>query len=664
MQQNTTSNTKKFLLVGNPNVGKSTLFNALCNRKQKTGNYAGVTVSSLMGDYIYKEEKVIITDLPGSYSVYPTSKDEAVFSEKLLSSQNEYNGVIYLLEALSIKRGLLLFRQIQDLGIPLILVINQIDQAKKRGIDINIDMLEQKLGVKVITTNAKDNIGVDELRESLFNAEYTSTDTPSFHIPLEQKRFISESVQDTSNNYRAWVDYASSISKDRGVNIKRLQVQETVRRYQSIDEILTGIITKKAGFKELLTEKLDKVLVHKFWGYIIFTMLLLPIFQLVFTIAQYPMEWIEDGFGAIQELTESLLPEGPINSLITSGIIPGIGAIVVFAPQIFILLYLLYVLEDSGYMARVVFLMDRLLRPFGLNGKSIVPLVSGTACAVPAIMAARNIENVKERLITILVTPFMACSARLPIYSIIISLIIPDESFLGISYKALMLLLMYFLGFAMALISAFVLKKVIKPNQPSFLVMDLPTYKMPLWWEDLKLTLSKVWAFITGAGKVIFTVSVILWVLSYFGESKNQDEWVATDVELKDSYLSQVGAVIQPAIEPLGYDWKMGIGILTSFAARETFVATISTLYSLDEDAPEGKIIEKMQADLKPDGTKVFSFATGLSILMFYAFAMQCISTIAIVYKETKSIKLTLLQLVGMTGIAYIASLFVYQIFK
>jgi ferrous iron transport protein B len=308
--------------------------------------------------------------------------------------------------------------------------------------------------------------------------------------------------------------------------------------------------------------------------------------------------------------------------------------------------------------------MDRLLRPFGLSGKSIVPLISGTACAIPAIMSTRNIENVKERLITILVTPFMTCSARLPIYSIIIELVIPNQTVLGISYKAIALLFMYFIGFFMALVSSFVLKKIIKNVGKTFLVMDLPTYKKPLFGYDFKIVLHKVWEFITGAGKIIFLVSIIIWVLSYFGPSPKNDTLMATNVKLEQSYLAKMGHQIEPAIAPLGYDWKMGVGIITSFAAREVFVGTMATLYSLDDEAPEGTIIEKMRNDKKPNGEKVFSFATGISILMYYAFAMQCISTIAVVYKETKSLKWTLIQLFGMSGLAYIVSFFVYQFFK
>ena len=669
---------KQILLVGNPNVGKSTLFNILCNKKQKTGNYAGVTVASHSGNYVYKNEEIEVIDLPGSYSIYPTSEDEAIFSRYLI--QENYSGVVYIADAINMRRSLLLFQQIQDLGIPAILVVNQVDEAEKRGIKIDISKLSKILNIPVFETNAKQNIGIESVREAVFTNQFKVSDNNSFEIPLEQKALVYKVSSNTSekNLYKIWTLLAADTYLGKIENVheiitqedskcsvpKRLQITETVRRYQSIDKITAQITEKKPQLKELLTEKLDKVLVHKFWGYVVFLFILLMIFQSVFFLAEYPMTWIEDFFTWLSLFSGEHLPEGPINSLVSSGIIPGIGGILVFAPQIGILLYFLYLLEDSGYMARVVFLMDRMLRPFGLNGKSIVPLVSGTACAIPAIMSTRNIENVKERLITILVTPFMTCSARLPIYSIIIGLIIPDNNFLGIKYRAIALMIMYLLGFLMALISSFILKSFIKTKIKSFLVMDLPTYKMPLFGYDFKLVLGKVWEFISGAGKVIFTVSIILWALSYFGPSQHKDEILATDSSLDHSYLGRIGRTMEPAIAPLGYDWKMGIGILTSFAAREVFVGTLSTLYSLDDKAPEGKLIEKMRLDVKPNGEKVFSFATGVSILIFYAFAMQCISTIAVVYRETKSLKWTMLQTVSMTLLAYFSALIVYQILK
>lgn len=661
MQEN---NKKQILLVGNPNVGKSTVFNALSNKKQKTGNYAGVTVSSHSGNYSYKNEEVEIVDLPGSYSIYPSSEDEAIFSEFLIDGQKKYSGVVYILEALSIKRGLLLFQQIQDLGIPMILVLNQIDQAERRGIHIDVEKLSQALNIKVIQTNAKEQIGIEAIKEAVFTNDFVTSEKPSFEIPAEHKNLLDKNSE---NEYQSWINFTlgkNSDSESKNIVPKRLQVQETVRRYQNVDKILADVITKKAQFKELLTEKLDKVLVHKFWGYVVFLFILLIIFQCVYFLAEYPMNWIDEAFAWLSSFAGEHLPEGPINSLVSQGIVPGLGGIIIFAPQIGILLYFLYLLEDSGYMARVVFLMDRILRPFGLNGKSIVPLVSGTACAIPAVISTRNIENLKERLLTILVTPFMTCSARLPVYSIIIGLIISDKTIFGIQYKALVLLGMYLLGFFVALLSAAILKNFIKEDSKTYLVMDLPTYKKPLFGYDFKLVLGKVWDFITGAGKIIFIVSIIIWVLSYFGPKQNPNEMVATDVHLDHSYLAKMGKAIEPAIAPLGYDWKMGVGILTSFVAREVFVGTMSTLYSLDDDAPEGKVIDKMRQDVKPNGEKVFNFATGVSVLLFYAFAMQCVSTLAVVYRETKSWKWTGFQVAMMTGLAYFVSLIAYQILK
>lgn len=671
---------KQILLVGNPNVGKSTLFNALCNRNQKTGNYAGVTVASHSGTYVFNDEQVEIIDLPGSYSIYPTSEDEAIFSKFLFEEQHNYEGVIYVLDSMNLKRGLLLFRQIQDLGIPLVLVANQLDEAERRGTVIDFDKLSNELGVKIIKSNAKKKIGLEELKAAIYRGEFQKSENVSFEIPLEQREIVSKIASQTNENniYKVWTLLSSDTyigkletlneklneSETKCIVPKRLQTQETIRRYQEIDKIVNKVVSKSPQFKELLTEKIDRILVHRVWGYVIFAFVLLLIFELVFFMAEYPMNLIDSFFVWGSEFTRTLLPVGPLNSLISDGIVPGLGGIIIFAPQIGILLYLLYLLEDSGYMSRVIFLMDRFLKPFGLNGKSIVPLISGVACAIPAIMSTRNIENVKERLITILVTPFMTCAARLPVYSIIIALVIPEGSFLSFDYRAIALLIMYLLGFLAALISSVILKKVIKKNSTSFLVMDLPPYKMPLFGYDFKLVLEKVWDFISGAGKVIFAVSILLWALSYVGPSKIEGKTFATDVHLNDSYLADVGRAIEPVVAPLGYDWKMGVSIITSFAAREVFVGTMATLYSLDDDVEEQGIIEKMRNDVKPNGEKVFTFATGVSILVYYAFAMQCISTIAVVFRETRSWKWTLIQLVAMTGLAYISALFAYQIFK
>ena len=671
---------KKILLIGNPNVGKSTIFNRLCGLNQKTGNYAGVTVASRSGICQIGDEKIEITDLPGAYSIYPTSEDEMIFSQYLIDEKKSYDGVIYVADALNLRRSLLLFQQVKDLGIPVVMLVNQIDLANKRGLSFDFAKMEQLFGVKVIPTNAKKNEGIDEVKKVIFENEFKAQIQPVFEIPTEYKGWISKikTQLKKENSYEVWAFLASERYMGKIEEVgdvvkkiipKRLQVQEITRRYQKIDAELSLFFFKQDQIRDIFTEKVDRILVHPFWGYIVFGTLLLLIFNSVYFLAAYPMEWIEAGFEYLKDIIEVNLSDGPLKSLITDGVITGVSSVIVFAPQIGILLYFLYLLEDFGYMARVVYLMDRFLRPFGLNGKSIVPLVSSTACAIPAIMSTRNIENMKERLLTILVTPFMTCSARLPIYSIIIGLVIPNEYFLGVlNYRALMLFMMYIIGFLMSLLASWVLKKVIKGNKKSYLILDLPIYKVPLFSYNFKLVLGKVWEFILGAGRVIFAISVILWVLAYFGPKQNESEWIAMEVEMKDSYLAIVGKGIEPIVSPLGYDWKMGVGVLTSFAAREAFVGTISTLYGLDVDveSDEGEqtLMEKMRNDVKPNGEKVFSFATGMSILMFYAFAMQCISTIAIVYKETRSLKWTLVQLFGMSGLAYIVSFLTYQILK
>ncbi|MDL1913869.1 MAG: ferrous iron transport protein B [Bergeyella sp.] len=669
----------KYLLVGNPNVGKSSLFNALCNTKQKTGNYAGVTVSSSKGICKYQGKEFEIVDLPGVYSLYPSSADERISSDYIL--EKNYHGVIYVLEVLNLKRGLLLLQQIQDLEIPVLIVINQIDLVERKGIKIDFSKLSSVLSCKVVSTNAKKNLGITELKEAIFREEFSSCFTKNFEIPSQYKTAIEALIfpDKYKNTYEKWFLVASGKAKyfagstkknpedfcDRLQTEKRLQTQETIRRYKKIDNLLADIISEKNKQKNHITEKIDQILVHKIWGYTIFLLVLLTVFQLVFFISSFPKEAIEDLFFYLSSFTEKHLPPGPVNSLISKGIIPGIGGIMAFAPQIGILLYALYLLEDSGYMARIVFLTDRFLRPFGLNGKSIIPLVSATACAIPAILSTRNIESHKERLITILVTPFMTCSARLPIYSVIITLIIPDQYFMGwISYGATVLLFMYFLGFFSALFFSVLLHRTIKPRENSYLVMDMPTYKKPMFKKNLGLAWGKVLSFIGGAGRIIFFVSIIIWAFSYFGPAQENQSLPSKDVSLENSYLARAGKYIEPAIRPLGYDWKIGVGILTSFAAREVFVGTMSTLYRLENGDKEERMIEKMQRETKPNGEKLYSFATGISILLFYAFAMQCASTIIVVYKETLSLKWTVIQGVGMSTLAYIISFLAFQIFR
>jgi len=691
---------KKIALIGNPNVGKSTLFNLLTGLRQKIGNYPGMTVEKKTGNFVHNEIKYEITDLPGTYGLYANSKDEQVVTDILTDPNHPQHPslAVVVAEPGNLKRSILLFQQVRDLGIPGVFVINMIDETDKHGIKIDVEKLESKLKTPIVQTDARSGKGIKELKEALEMS--ISEQEKSFVTPREFSQTLEKikEISGLENDYLNW-QYLSqkelkhltdaqrneidSLKSEHKIVPRRLQVKEILNRYETIDEILDQTVSQSKPEKISFTEKLDKLLIHPVLGYIIFFGLLLLIFQAIFTWSVPFMDMIEEGFAWLGQKAGSNLPEGPINGLITDGIIAGIGGIVIFIPQIVILFFFISLMEESGYMSRVVYLMDRWLKPFGLSGKSAVPLVSGAACAIPAVMSARNIENNKERLITILVTPFMTCSARLPIYVVIIALIIPDESLFGFSLQALALLGMYLLGILGALGSAWVLKKIIKSNFKSYLVLELPTYKMPVWRNVLLTVWDKSSGFIIGAGKIIFAISIILWVLGTFGMGerfKNAEEIVLTEnpnlteeefenevtaYKLEHSFLGYMGRAIEPAIEPLGYDWKMGIGLISSFAAREVFVGTMATIYSMGDTDDELTIRERMSKEINSNtGKPAYNLASGLSLLLFYAFAMQCMATIAIVKRETDSWKWTFIQFAFMTGFAYVVALIAYQLLK
>jgi ferrous iron transport protein B len=468
--------------------------------------------------------------------------------------------------------------------------------------------------------------------------------------------------------------------------LKRLQQKETIKRYQFINDTLKIGLKINSETARDFRSKLDRVLTHKIWGYLIFFFILFGIFQSIFEWSKIPMDYIDRSFATLSSLANENLPPGMFTNLIAQGIIPGIGGILIFIPQITFLFLFISILEESGYMSRVVFLMDKIMRNFGLSGKSIVPLISGTACAIPAIMATRNIENWKERLITILVTPFTTCSARLPVYAIIIGLVIPDQRIFGfINMQGLTLMLLYLIGFGMAIFSAFVLNKILKLKCKTFFVVEMPNYKLPMFKNVAINVVEKTKAFVFGAGKIILAISVVLWFLASNGPSKNFDDSESillsktenkslSKIELKNkvasyklehSYIGIMGKTIEPAISPLGYDWKIGIAIISSFAAREVFVGTLATIYSVGGSDNDETIKDKMRAEINPEtGEKIFNFASGISLLLFYAFAMQCASTLAITKKETNSWKWPLGQLIFMSSFAYIVALIAYQILK
>ncbi|WP_136482455.1 ferrous iron transport protein B [Cognatitamlana onchidii] len=691
-------------LIGNPNTGKTSVFNALTGLNQKVGNYPGITVEKKEGVCkLSRGVKAHIIDLPGTYSLNASSLDENVVIELLLN-QNDKDFpdiAVVVTDVENLKRNLLLFTQIKDLQIPTLLVINMADRMKYKGISLDIDYLEEQLETKIALISTRKNEGIDHLK-SLITSYKDISIKPCIDIKSIEPKYF-ENLQKVFPNqllYKLWlvitqdVNFGKTNRKDfdavedfktkSASDLKRLQQKETIKRYQFINNALKlGQQIDTSQAKDLRS-KLDRVLMHKVWGYVIFFLILLLIFQAIYDWASIPMDLIDSAFATLSEWTENVLPPGAFTDLLSEGIIPGLGGIVIFIPQIAFLFLFIAVLEESGYMSRVVFLMDRVMRRFGLSGKSVVPLISGTACAIPAIMATRNIENWKERLITILVTPFTTCSARLPVYLIIISLVIPEGRFFVLSYQALTLMLLYLIGFGTAVLSAYVLNKLLKIKSKSFFVVEMPNYKLPLFKNVAFTVIEKTKAFVFGAGKIILAISIILWFLASYGIGENfnnaeqiiKTEYASENLnenelqnkiashKLEYSFIGVVGRSIEPIIRPLGYDWKIGIAIVSSFAAREVFVGTLATIYSVGSDDEE-TIKNRMAGEVNPFfGGALFNFASGISLLLFYAFAMQCMSTLAIVKKETNSWKWPVLQLVIMTIFAYLIALLAFQLLK
>ena len=691
-------------LIGNPNTGKTSVFNALTGLNQKVGNYPGITVDKKEGICkLSRGVKAHIIDLPGTYSLNASSLDENVVIELLLNKNDkDYPDVaVIVTDVENLKRNLLLFTQIKDLKIPSILVINMADRMQRKGISLDIALLEQELNTKIALISTRKGEGIDDLRELIENYRTLSTepclDTSTIdttYFERLQKAFPNQELyklwlvicQDVNFNTidKKEVDVSAFKTKSSS-ELKRLQQKETIKRYQFINNVLKQGQTIDSSKATDLRSRLDRILTHKVYGYLIFFAILLLIFQAIYDWASIPMDFIDATFASLADWVKDTLPAGAFTNLLAEGIVAGIGGVVIFIPQIAFLFFFISILEESGYMSRVVFLMDRIMRRFGLSGKSVVPLISGTACAIPAVMAARNIESWKERLITILVTPFTTCSARLPVYLIIIALVIPEGSFFGFSYQALTLMLLYVIGFGSAVFAAFILDRALKTNRKTFFVIEMPSYKIPLAKNVGLTVLEKTKTFVFEAGKIILAISIILWVMASYGpgddfnnaESIVKTEYPSlTEVELDDkvaahklehSYIGIVGKAIEPAIEPLGYDWKIGIGLVTSFAAREVFVGTLATIYSVgsaSDDEDEDTIKARMAAETFSDGSKVFTLASGISLLLFYAFAMQCMSTLAIVKRETNSWKWPVIQLIGMSAIAYIAALIAFQFLK
>ncbi len=690
-------------LIGNPNVGKTSVFNQLTGLNQQVGNYPGITVEKKIGFCkLSNNIKANIVDLPGTYSLNASSIDESVVIELLLNKNDKlYPDVaLVITDVENLKRNLLLYTQIKDLEIPTILVINMADRMEFKGISVDIPYLEEHLKTKIALISSRKGRGIEELKNLIVTYKSISTE-PCLNASSIDPEYFTSLCNAFPNQllYKLWLvitqdvnflnlernEIRSSFTKSHS-ELKRLQQKETIKRYQFINEVLKiGYKIDTAVAKDFRS-KLDRVLTHKIWGYVIFFLILFVIFQSIFVWSEIPMDFIDGTFASLSAFTKDSLPPGVLTNLISQGIIPGIGGILIFIPQIAFLFLFISILEESGYMSRVVFLMDKIMRKFGLSGKSVVPLISGTACAIPAIMATRNIENWKERLITILVTPFTTCSARLPVYAIIIGLVIPDEYIFGfLNIQGLTLMLLYVIGFGTAILAAYILNLILKVKGKTFFVVEMPNYKLPLFKNVAINVIEKTKAFVFGAGKIILAISIILWFLASYGPGKQFKNAEAIVIEnnkahtltpdelenavasqkIENSYIGLMGKSIEPVISPLGYDWKIGIAIISSFAAREVFVGTLATIYSVGGTDNENTIKNKMAAEINPvTGKKIFNFATGISLLLFYAFAMQCVSTLAITKKETNTWKWPAAQLFFMSGLAYVIALIAYQLLK
>ena len=648
----------KIALFGNPNTGKSSIFNLLTGLRQQVGNFPGVTIEKKSGVFNTTKNKHQLTDFPGTYSIYPHSKDEEIVYNALTNSDHEDfpEMAIVIVDASNLERNLLLFTQLYDFNIPLILVLNMWDVAERRGIKIDLTKLQSHFPTTpIIKMNARIGLGKDRLIAAI----------DSLDDKAKKDSFIT-------NSFPCLIDD------------KEAQKEEVLLRYEKIREILQDVQHEKSSIKNTLSRKLDRILIHRFWGYFIFVGILLVIFQFIFSFAAIPMAWIDDSFVLLSSWMGQQLPSGILNDLFAQGIIPGIAGVLMFIPQIALLFFFIALLEESGYLSRVVFIMDRLMRPFGLNGKSVVPLMSSVACAIPGILATRTIADWKERIITIIIAPLMSCSARIPVYTLLIALVIPKTYLLGfVSLQGLVLLALYFLGIISALLLAIVLKKFIRAKNKGFLIMEMPEYKKPRWRNIFITVIEKVKVFVWDAGKVILAISIILWVLATYGPAGNMEEKIAqakktefyqhtnevqkqsiiSSAKLEGSYIGIMGKFIEPLITPLGYDWKIGISLIGSFAAREVFVGSLSTIYAVhDENDEHQNLLTHLKMARKADGTPVYSLATGVSLMVFYVFAMQCMATLAVVKKETKSWRWPLIQLVIMGALAYIGALISYQL--
>jgi ferrous iron transport protein B len=702
----------KIGLLGNPNSGKSSLFNQLTGLRQKVGNFPGVTVDKKVGIMQLPDgEAITIIDFPGTYSLHPNSQDERVVLNIVANPKDENypDVIIYVADTMNLEKHLLLFTQLQDLNFPIILALNMSDLAEKENLKIDTAVLQKSFQCPVVLISSRTGNGIETLKrhiEDSKNQPKKFQTQKSFYTLNKQEKEIAKGVQSQpqhveQDDYQSllWVHHYDNlpflddsekirlhdIGEDGNYHYLRGQINETMQRFDKFIPIVNRTIVnrKVENQPETITDKIDHFVIHPIFGPVIFFTLMLLIFQAIFTWSSIPMDWIDAGFGSLVQGVKSVMPNTWFRGLLTDGLIAGLGGVLIFIPQIAILFFLIAILEEVGYMARAVFMFDRIMQKFGLNGRSIVALISGGACAIPAVMSTRTISNWKERIITIMVTPFISCSARIPVYIVLIGFVVPDVSVLGIfNAQSLVFMGLYLLGIFAALGSAFIFNKILKTNEQSFLMIHLPNYRSPQFKNIGLIVWEKVRTFTVEAGKIILIISVILWFMASFGPSEAMQnakdnaltiakEKQLTEMESDDllaaksieaSYAGHLGKFIEPAIRPLGFDWKIGIALITSFAAREVFVGTMATIYSIGSVQDELSIRDKMAKETRANGKPVYDFATALSLLLFYVFAMQCMSTLAVVKRETNSWKWPAIQFFFMSALAYLSSLLAYQL--
>ncbi|HRH45302.1 MAG TPA: ferrous iron transport protein B [Pyrinomonadaceae bacterium] len=633
-------------LAGNPNAGKTTLFNALTGLRQKVANYSGVTVERKEGTWSFDGKTATLIDLPGLYSLDATSLDEQIARDVLTGKVEGLaipDAIIAAVDATNLERNLYLVTQILEYKIPMVVALTMVDEFERQGHEINTEKFARLLGVPVVAVTASKNRGIEELTQK-----------------------AGEIIKNKPE-----IKFALNLDSDQSDNAK------IFARYNFISNIVQETVKHKDLEKHRISEKIDRVLTHKFFGLVILVAILLLVFQTIFSWATVPMDLLEHGFGAIGDFVKTQMPEGLLTDLLADGIIAGVGGVLVFLPQILLLFLFISILEDTGYMARAAFLMDKLMSRVGLHGKAFLPLMSSFACAIPGIMATRTIENPKDRLATILIAPFMSCSARLPVYALMIATFFAGQTVFGfISLGAVLMLGMYALGIVTAIIVAFILKKTLLKSPPPPFVMELPPYRLPNLRNVLQNMLTRAWLFVKRAGTVILAISIILWVLMNFPRTTNvyvntpnppdlaeaQQQFQQSE-QLKNSFAGQIGHVLEPVIKPLGFDWKIGVALVASFAAREVLVSTLGIIYNGDKDAnEESETLKSAITQAKnPDGTPVWTPLTALTLMVFFVLAMQCMSTIAVVRRESNSWAWTLFMVGYMTGLAYLAAFITYQ---